>query len=142
MSASGGDLDTLFSAIKQNRAGITVAGGTADTTGGSGQIVMSKTSLLRKGSWSCSGFYPTAAPVTGLKGSITFASGTVFNITDYSLTITAQELDTSAKNASSDGWATCIPGLVSAQLSWNGYVDGSTEVTEIVGPNVTAAAAT
>lgn len=76
----------------------------------------------------------------GLDGSVTFASGYTVGCRSYTLSVQAQEFDTTAFGAAA--WKTWAPGLYQFSGSFDVDVDSTTALSDLSAPSGTGAAAT
>tara|TARA_Y100001938_G_scaffold151075_1_gene245711 strand:+ start:2020 stop:2412 length:393 start_codon:yes stop_codon:yes gene_type:complete len=80
------------------------------------------------------------AVISGVGGSVTFASGYVTAVRSWNITITADSLETTSMNPT-NGFRTHIGGLKSWSGSYSAYVDGAAfaDIDDQLGGNPSSA---
>jgi len=66
---------------------------------------------------------------TGVSGKVVVGSSTVANVTSFSITVEARELEAGAMGQTPAGWSQYITGL----RSWSGRIEASWDLTDTAG---------
>ena len=143
-SWSGTANTTLINAIGAHTASLSVSGNSADRTAFAGSLTsVGMGPGLRSWTGSISARFPTTA-VNGIAGALAVSGGYALHIRSWALTIAAKALDITAfgATATTNGWRSFRPGLLSISARASAFVDSGTGIALPPTTSASAAAAT